>query len=326
MSDITYSVIIPTLNEQNSIRQCIDSLLSAAPDNDPCKLEIIIIDGLSTDNTRNIATEYINKTSVVRLVDNPNQSTPAGFNIGFDEATNEIIVLMSGHARVASNFFDALNSLFTSPKLNADVIGPRALPIGNGYVQTGIAGALASRLGAASSRFESVDGYVDTVAYGAYRREVIEEVGKMDLSLVRGQDYEYNQRVCKTGYNIYQTSDTYVSYYPRDNLRSLFEQKFGNGKARAQIYHNDHPSALLTQISKHSPLSILLVGVLALISPLIMILSVTLCLYSLVIVAVSCEVIGREDWLTYKHLPSIFVALVTIHAAFAIGFLFDIVM
>jgi len=75
MSDITYSVIIPTLNEQNSIRQCIDSLLSAAPDNDPCKLEIIIIDGLSTDNTRNIATEYINKTSVVRLVDNPNQST-----------------------------------------------------------------------------------------------------------------------------------------------------------------------------------------------------------------------------------------------------------
>jgi len=114
-------------------------------------------------------------------------------------------------------------------------------------VQTGIAGALASCLGAASSRFESVDGYVDTVAYGAYRREVIEEVGKMDLSLVRGQDYEYNQRVCKTGYNIYQTSDTYVSYYPQDNLRSLFEQKFGEWESTAQIYHNDHPSALLTQ-------------------------------------------------------------------------------
>jgi glycosyltransferase involved in cell wall biosynthesis len=321
MPDMTYSVIVPTLNERNSIRRCIDSLLSAAPDNDASKLEIIIIDGLSTDGTREIVTEYMNETSVVRLVDNPDQSTPSGFNLGFDEATNDVVVLMSGHAHVADDFFDVLNSLFDSSKVDAEVIGPRALPVGDGHIQTGIAGALASRFGAASSRFESVDGYVDTVPYGAYRREVIEEVGKMDLSLVRGQDYEYNQRVRRTGYSIYQTSQTRVYYYPRKTLKSLFRQKFGNGKARAQMYHHDNPSTLLIRISKCSPLSILFVLALVLFAPLILMFSVAFSLYTLAVVAASCEVIGREDWLTFKNLPAIFTALITIHTAFVTGFI-----
>jgi glycosyltransferase involved in cell wall biosynthesis len=104
MSDISYSIIVPTLNERDSIGRCIDSLLSAAPDNNASKLEIIITDGLSTDGTRDLVSEYIDNTSVVRLVDNPDQSTPAGFNIGFDKATNDVIVIMSGHAHVADNF------------------------------------------------------------------------------------------------------------------------------------------------------------------------------------------------------------------------------
>jgi len=321
MTEITYSVIVPTLNERDSIGRCIDSLLSAAPDNDTSRLEIIITDGLSTDGTRGLVSEYIDNTSVVRLVDNPDQSTPAGFNIGFDEATNDVIVIMSGHAHVADDFFDVLDSLFDSPKIDAEVIGPRALPVGEEYIQTGIAGALASRLGAASSRFESVDRYVDTVPYGAYRREVIEEVGNMDLSLVRGQDYEYNQRARKTGYRIYQTSQTCVYYHPRKTLKSLFQQKFGNGKARAQMYHHDNPSTLLTRISKCSTLSILFVLALALFAPLILMFSVAFSLYTLAVVTTSCEVIGREDWLTIKNLPAIFTALITIHTAFVTGFI-----
>ncbi len=319
---MTYSVVVPTLNERGSIRRCIDSLLSAAPDNDDNKLEIIIVDGLSTDGTREIVTEYMSETSIVRLVDNPNQSTPSGFNAGFEEATNDVVVLMSGHAHVADDFFDVLDSLFDSSKVDAEVIGPRALPVGDGYVQTGIAGALASRFGAASSRFEPFDGYVDTVPYGAYRREVIDEVGNMDLSLVRGQDYEYNQRVRKAGYTIYQTSQTSVYYHPRKNLKSLFQQKFGNGKARAQIYHQDNQSTLLTRLSKRSPLFMLFVSALILFAPLLLMFSVAFSLYTLAAVATSFEVIEREDWLTFKSLPAIFTALITIHTGFVTGFLY----
>lgn len=318
---MNYSVIVPTLNERGSIERCIDSLLSAAPDNDPSKLEIIIIDGLSRDGTREIVTEYVSETSVVRLVDNPGQSTPSGFNIGFDEAMNDIVVLMSGHAHVGNNFFDVLDSLFNSPKIDAEVIGPRALPVGDGYIETGIAGALASRFGAASSRFESVDGYVDTVPYGAYRREVIEEVGNMDLSLVRGQDYEYNQRVRRAGYSIYQTSQTCAYYHPRKGIKSLFQQKFGNGKARAQLYYYNTPSMLSTRISECSRLCILCVSILVLLIPTILIISAASSLYTLAVVGTSCEVIRREDWLTIKHLPAIFVALITIHTGFATGFM-----
>jgi hypothetical protein len=62
---------------------------------------------LRVDRTRDVVAEYITKTPVVRLVDNPDQSTPSGFNIGFDEETNDVVALMSGHAHVTDNFLQA---------------------------------------------------------------------------------------------------------------------------------------------------------------------------------------------------------------------------
>lgn len=66
--------------------------------------------------------------------------------------------------------------------------------------------------------------YVDTVAFGAYRREVFERVGFFDEELARNQDDEFNYRVLQGGFKIYLDPAILSDYYVRGSISKLYKQ------------------------------------------------------------------------------------------------------
>src|SRR5256885_16446899 len=60
-------------------------------------MELLVVDGMSSDRTRDIAGEYAGRHPVTRRLDNPRHIAPSGLNIGIQAARGEVIVRMDAH-------------------------------------------------------------------------------------------------------------------------------------------------------------------------------------------------------------------------------------
>jgi glycosyltransferase involved in cell wall biosynthesis len=89
------SIIVPCRNEEEFIGRCLDSLL--AQDYPKNKIEMLVIDGASTDSTREIIKSYIQKDNRIKLFDNPRRFTPISLNIGIKNAKGDFITKSDAH-------------------------------------------------------------------------------------------------------------------------------------------------------------------------------------------------------------------------------------
>jgi len=305
-----FSVVVPTYNEEDSIGDLLDSILSA--DYPKTDIEVVIADGMSEDRTRAIVCEYIERNSTIELHDNPDRHTPNGINVGFEASNGEIVVLVGGHSTLPTDFFRRIEEAFERAP-DAGVVGGVMEPEPSTYFETAVSMALVSPLGASSNRFSEYEGYVETVNYGAYKRSVVQEVGLMDTSLPRAQDYEYNRRVRKHGIKIYQYPKIRVAYHPRSTPSALTRQYFGNGYWKAQVFQNNH--GCLTSLALANGV-IAGTAAMVLLGPLLL-LSVGY------LVAVTLAVRRARsrfdsDWLW--HAPVTVVSLILMHTAYFCGF------
>lgn len=95
------SVVIPTLNEQANIRRCLDSIFRQ---NYSGPLEVIIVDGGSTDETLQIAKKY-----PVKILKNRFKQAEYGKKIGFDKANGEYFMILDCDMDlVGDRWFDRL--------------------------------------------------------------------------------------------------------------------------------------------------------------------------------------------------------------------------
>jgi hypothetical protein len=94
-----------------------------------------------------------------------------------------------------------------------------------------IAKMLSSKFGVGNSQFrtDGESGYVDTVPFGAFRREVFTKYGGYDERLVRNQDNEMNYRIRKNGGKIYLARDIRLAYYCRDTIKGIAQMAQKNG-------------------------------------------------------------------------------------------------
>jgi glycosyltransferase involved in cell wall biosynthesis len=86
------SIIIPCRNEERFIGKCLDSII--AQDYSKDKLEILVVDGMSNDKTREIIKEYSKQHQYINLLDNQGKIVPTALNIGIQKAQGTIIVRM----------------------------------------------------------------------------------------------------------------------------------------------------------------------------------------------------------------------------------------
>ncbi len=241
MSKSEASITIPMRNEGDHIRPCLEAVLSQ--DYSPDQMEILVIDGRSTDHSRSVVQEYIEKHSHLHLLDNPHQTTPAALNVGIRHAQGKYIIRVDAHTIVASDYVrQCVNLLETTDAVN---VGGRMQPAGKTYVGRAVALSTTSPFGIGDSRFHYDDReqYVDTVYMGAFRREVFDQIGLFDESLIRNQDYELNVRIRQAGCKIL-LSPKIVSYYtPRSSLKALWRQYFQYGRWKVRTLQK-HPSSL----------------------------------------------------------------------------------
>lgn len=231
MGAVTLTVICPIYNEEKYIAQFLDSLLKQDYPKDD--LEILLVDGMSKDKTREIVNEYINNFPFIRLIDNPDKIVPYAMNRGIEEAKGDVIMRLDAHASYQLDYFSVLvNGV---KRLHADNVGTVCkTDVLNKTPKTlAIREVLGNKFGVGNSTFRTGIDHeqeAETVPFGCWPREVFEKYGKYDVRLVRNQDIELNKRIRRGGGNIYILADTYCTYLARETWKALAKNNYGNGK------------------------------------------------------------------------------------------------
>lgn len=213
------SVICPIYNEEKYIDQCINSILHQDYPHDD--LEVLFVDGMSLDKTRNIVLQYSNKYPFIKLLDNEQRIVPSAMNIGIRKAKGDIIIRLDAHAIYPSNYFSEL--VIYLNKLDADNVGGicRTLPCKETNISLAISIALSSGFGMGNSYFRiGIDKIrpVDTVPFGCFKKELFDRIGYFDEDLIRNQDDEFNGRIIKNGGKIYLLPHLIIDYFARDSI------------------------------------------------------------------------------------------------------------
>jgi len=226
----TVTVIAPCRNEAGFILQTIQSIQENDYPSD--LLEILVLDGMSTDGTRQIVQQISERDPRVRLVDNPHKIVPTAMNIGIREATGNYIVRIDCHARFADDYIR--KCIEVSLRTEAANVGGywRTLPGAVTPVARAIVLATTSPFGVGNSAFrlaENIEREADTVPFGTYRKSLIEKIGPYDERLVRNQDIELNSRLRKMGLKIIISPEIKLDYFNRATFRGIWQQSFNNG-------------------------------------------------------------------------------------------------
>lgn len=224
------SVICPIYNEETYIGRCIESIMQQDyPKED---LEVLFVDGMSKDRTREIIASYQPQCPYLLVLDNPDQIVPPAMNIGIREAKGDIIIRLDAHAFFPSNYFSEL--VKNLKELNADNVGGvcRTLPVNDTVVCKSIANVLSSSFGMGNSHFRvgAKDVMeVDTVPFGCFHRELFEKIGYFDEELIRNQDDEFNGRIIKNGGRVFLLPQLVIDYFARDTLDKVYKMFYQYG-------------------------------------------------------------------------------------------------
>jgi len=224
------SIIIPCRNEAASIGRCLDSVLDS--DYLASRMEILVVDGRSSDGTRSVLEAYAARDGRVRMIDNPERITPVALNLGIEAAAGEIILRLDAHSSVAKNYVRlAVEYLMLS---GADNVGGRMHTVAqdSGPFAEPIVIALTHRFGVGNSRFRTGSEkpvWVDTVFGGCWPRRVFTRIGVFNEKLERSQDLEFNLRLRRAGGKILLAPDIEIWYYARSTLRAFWRHNWING-------------------------------------------------------------------------------------------------
>jgi glycosyltransferase involved in cell wall biosynthesis len=235
------TLIMPVLNEAASIRASLGAVLSQ--DYPADRLEILIVDGGSSDGTREIAGEMIGHRSLARLLENPGRIQAAALNVGILAAQGEIIVRVDGHTLIAPDYVSQCVSSLVQGE--AENVGGLMRPIGTTYIGQGVALATTSPFGVGDSKFHysAQKQYVDTVYLGAFWRKTFEQIGSYDPTIHINEDYELNYRLRQAGGRILLNPAIVSTYTPRPSLPALWRQYFLYGRQKVRTLQK-HPESL----------------------------------------------------------------------------------
>lgn len=235
MSHPLVSIVMPVRNEADFIAISLRSI--AAQSYPKAHMQVLVADGLSDDNTREVIRDVAAETGLnIEIFDNPKRIAPSGLNVAIEQAEGDIIVRVDGHCELDPNYVANCVELLTSDK--AEGVGGPIETVGDGVIAEAIAIAMSSKFGVGGSAFRTVDDrelYTDTVAFPGYKRETIERAGRFDEELVRNQDDEYNFRIRELGGRILLSPSIRSRYFSRSNFRSLWRQYFQYGYWKVRV-------------------------------------------------------------------------------------------
>jgi glycosyltransferase involved in cell wall biosynthesis len=229
------TLIIVVRNEKNYIEKSLESLLRQTY---PKELtEIIIVDGLSTDGTREILEKKIeelkNKDIDINIIDNQKYILASGWNLGIRNAKGDIVCRIDTHSEIYPNYVElGIKELLKRKDEKVVCVGGVLENVGNGKIGGSIADLFSSKFGMGNSAFRTgvkSPKYTDTAVFGLYWKWIFDKVGYFDENLKRNQDIDLHDRILKAGYKFITHPDMKIKYYVRNTIKDLIKKAFGDG-------------------------------------------------------------------------------------------------
>lgn len=228
---MTVSVIIIAYNEQNALPTLLGDIKAQTFPHG--STELLLVDSNSTDNTKQILQNFADENSdyyAVKVLDNPRKIQAAGWNVGLENATCDVIIRLDAHTRLPNDF---ISKNIQTLEQGHDICGGKVNNYNAENTRWGevITATESSMFGGSFAKFRRSEkaGYVDTLGLGAYRKEVYDKAGKFNENLARTEDNELHYRMRKAGYKFYYNPEIETQRETRNSFKKLTKQKYGNG-------------------------------------------------------------------------------------------------
>ncbi len=304
------SVVCPVYNEEKYIEKLLLFYKNAVP----ADKELFLIDGGSTDRTREIIMQHSLHDASIVVLDNPKKFVPFALNSAIPHCKGEYIVRLDAHTLYAPDYFEKI--LLTFKVSGADIVGGPMRAIGRSDFQCAVAHATSTPFGVGNSQFhfENYKGYTDSVYLGAWKKDIFKSIGLFDEQMIRNQDDEFHYRAKSAGFKIFQDPAIVSHYFPRDSLKTLARQYFEYGLYKPLVLKKIKSEIKLRHIIPVVfVLYCLALPMGLLITPL----------YGIPLVAYSVLLLGfsffnKLNWMARIHCLLIYP---TLHVAYGLGFL-----
>ncbi|MCQ2283435.1 MAG: glycosyltransferase family 2 protein [Bacteroidales bacterium] len=315
------SVIVPCYNEKKYITHCVESILQQDYPKDD--LEVLFVDGMSNDGTRDSLQSYCAQYPFLKMLDNPEKIVRFAMNKGIRAAQGEVIIRLDMHSAYEVSYFSTLAKQLQS--LGADNVGCvcKTDVLNKTSKALAIKAALSSPFGVGNSSFRTGTPTVveaDTVPFGCFRRDVFERFGYYDTRLVRNQDIELNKRIKAGGGKIFLLPEALCTYYARETYCDLARNNYRNGLWNLLTVRMTRNFSSLS-VRHFVPLLFLLSLVLPCIAallwkPFVVLAMASLVSYLAVLTFISITIAKKDKSLS---VPYLFWAFLTLHFSYAAG-------
>ena len=321
------SVVIPCYNEEDTITLLLEALYQQTFPKE--FLEILIIDGVSSDNTINQIKWFTRNHSDlnIKVISNPERIIPVALNKGIQASTGELIIRLDAHSQPYPDYIE--RCVLDIQNIRADNVGGiwEIKPGNDNWVGKGIARASSHPLGVGDARYR-VGGeaqYVETVPFGCFNKKLFEKVGFFDEKLLTNEDYEFNNRILKSGGKIWFDPTIKSIYYSRKTFRELANQywRYGYWKGK-MILKNPATLRWRQVIPPLFVLSLLLWLVLSFFDHnflILLTLEITLYLLALLVIA-AIEAIKNHDSSYSFGMP---IAMIIMHVCWGTSFVWSLI-
>jgi len=285
--------------------------------------EVLVIDGMSRDDSRAVVERFMATCPFIKLLENPKQATTYALNAGILQSVGDVVVRVDAHCLVEPDYLRSC--VQTLGRTGADNVGGLMRPVGKGLVQRAIALAMKSPFGVGSSRFHysEKEMFVDTVYLGAYRRQVFDKVGLYDDEAHYGEDDELNYRLVKSGGKILLSPTIKSCYFPRASFAALWRQYFNYGRGKVRTISKHGRPSSWAQLAP-AGFVVLVLASLALWAALPAfgwILWAVVGSYAIAASTASVAIGHRYGWGFVPLLPLVFLMM---HTGYGLGFLFGV--
>lgn len=228
------SAIVLCYNENKIIEKCVLSILNQSVPAE--QIEIIIVDGMSNDGTRDILFKLRQEYKRLEIIDNKKQRTPFALNIGIKNSRGKYIAILGAHTEYRPDYLANSLSLFREHPEISCAGGPiESVGLKNFGKATAVSMSHPLGVGNAKHRFPEYEGYAEGVCFPVFKREVFEKVGLYDEKLIRNQDDEFYFRMKKNNLKSYISTKAKCTYYVRETPSALFKQYFEYGFWRVAV-------------------------------------------------------------------------------------------
>ena len=295
-------IIVGVKNEEKYIKRCINSLQNQTISD----INIIVVDGLSTDRTPEIVQEIICNDARVKLLKNPNEIISSARNIGLEVSQAEYVAYLDGHCYVENDWVETLYETFRIYQEECKLAGVGSTyssPRNDSIFGKTIAYSLQTFFGGFGTSYAADEKIVpvETVAFALYQRSILEkEHVNYDGSMTQCEDTDFNYQLVKAGYYLLKHPKALVHQYRRSNPQQFLQQMLNYGEGRAR-FTLKYPETLHWY---H------LIPLITIIYPIIFFIS--LCLFLLDIVGLNLLVLITTPILIYVLIDLIYSIIITL--------------